>query len=259
MTGHNVARAGGMQHKNGATGRSRSLERPVAPRARRRVAGLRAPSGATPPIGASDVPGQPSDDGPMTNTTWRPAGWSSGRARRLAGAVTDVAQRSLPHPRHDTPTPGWESGVWVRIQHRRRKHRLGAFTLAVAAIAGAGLLLARPGASPSTPVRLATRPQTPLRADGSTPVPGRWRIDFDGAELRVYRNALGVVHRCPGDGCIRTARGGALELPVAAAGEYRAVVFSRPSAGNGRTLEEDLSVARARGDAVEMSAPLVAY
>ena len=45
MTGHNVVRAGGMQHKNGATGRPRSPGRPVAPRTPRRVAGLRAPSG----------------------------------------------------------------------------------------------------------------------------------------------------------------------------------------------------------------------
>jgi len=101
--------------------------------------------------------------------------------------------------------------------------------------------------------------ETPLRADGSAPAPGRWRVDFEGAELRVYRNALSIVHRCPGEGCVATARGGALELQVRAAGEYRAVVFSRPSSGSGRTLEEDLTAARARGDAVEMSAPLVAY
>jgi hypothetical protein len=196
----------------------------------------------------------------MTNTTERLTGWSSGTARRLAGAVTDVAQRSLPHPRRDTPSPGWESGVWVRIQRQRRNHRLGAFVLAVAAIVGAGLLLVvRPGASRSTRVRLTTRVETPLRADGSAPVPGRWRVEFEGAELRVYRNALGVVHRCPGEGCVATARGGALDLPVGAAGEYRALVFSRPSSGSGRTLGEDLAAARARGDAVEMSAPLVAY
>ena len=195
----------------------------------------------------------------MTNTTEGPTGWSGGTARRLAGAVTDVAQRSLPHPRRDTPTPGWESGVWVRIQRRRRNHRLWALALAVAAVVGAGLLLARPGAPAFAPVRLTTRVETPLRADGSAPVPGRWRVDFEGAELRVYRNALSMVHRCPGEGCVATARGGALELLVRAAGEYRAVVFSRPSSGSGRTLEEDLTAARARGDAVEMSAPLVAY
>jgi hypothetical protein len=101
--------------------------------------------------------------------------------------------------------------------------------------------------------------ETPLRADGSAPVPARWRVEFEGAELRIYRNALGVVHRCPGEGCTTTARGGVLELPVTAAGEFRALVFSRPVSGSGRTLEEDLSAARARGDAVEMSAPLVAY
>ena len=86
-----------------------------------------------PPIGAGDLPGHPSDDGPLTNTTFRAAGWSDGTPRRLAGAVTDVAQRSLPHSRHDTPSPGWESGVWVRIQRRRRYQRLGALVLALGA------------------------------------------------------------------------------------------------------------------------------
>ena len=121
------------------------------------------------------------------------------------------------------------------------------------------MLVARPGASPSAPIRLAATVETPLRADGSAPVPARWRVEFEGAELRIYRNALGVVYRCPGEGCTTTARGGVLELPVTAAGEFRALVFSRPVSGSGRTLEEDLSAARARGDAVEMSAPLVAY
>ena len=186
-------------------------------------------------------------------------GWSAGTARRLAGAVTDVAQRSLPHPRRDTPTPGWESGVWVRIQRRRRNLRLGALALAVAAIAATGVVAVRPGPSPSRPVHLETRVETPLRADGSVPVPGRWRVDFEGAELRVYRNALAMVHRCPGAGCLTTERGGALELPLTAAGEYRAVVFSRPSSGSGQTLQEDLSAARSGGTGVEMSAPLVAY
>jgi len=194
----------------------------------------------------------------MTNTTARLVGWSGGTARRLAGAVTDVAQRSLPHLRRDTPTPGWESGVWVRIQRRRRIHRLGALALVVAAIAGAWVLV-RPRPSPSIRVRLATRVETPLRADGSVAVPGRWRVDFEGAELRVYRNALAMVHRCPGTGCTTTEGGGALELPLAAAGEFRAVVFSSPSSGSGRTLAEDLSVARAGGHEFEMSAPLVAY
>src|SRR5262249_9515103 len=150
----------------------------------------------------------------MTNTTERPTGWSGGTACRLAGAVTDVAQRSLPHPRRDTPSPGWESSVWVRIQRRRRNHRLGGLALALVAISGAWVLVLRPGVTPPTPDRPAPTVETPLRDDGSAPVPARWRIEFQGAELRVYRNALAVVHRCPGEGCTTTARGGALEFPV---------------------------------------------
>jgi hypothetical protein len=149
--------------------------------------------------------------------------------------------------------------VWVRIQRRRKARRLGLVAAAVAALAGASVLAPRLRGAPPPQVRLAATVESPLRADGSAPVPARWRVEFEGAELRVYRNALGVVHRCPGEGCTTTARGGALELPLATAGEYRALVFSRPVPGGGRTLEEDLSAARARGDAVEMSPALVAY
>ncbi len=196
----------------------------------------------------------------MTNTTSGPAGWSGRTARRLAGAVTDVAQRSLPHPRRDTPSPGWESGVWVRIQRRRRNQRLAALALSLTA-AGAGALLARarlvdaPG-----PVQVRADLDDPLRADGSAPLHARWRISYTGAELRVYRNALGAALRCPGAAaCTLTPVGGAVPVAADAPGEYRAVVFSRPVPTSGATMQEDLAGARARGDPVEISSSLVVY
>src|SRR5262244_773974 len=115
----------------------------------------------------------------MTNTTERPTGWSGGTACRLAGAVTDVAQRSLPHPRRDTPTPGWESGVWVRIQRRRRTRRLGLLVLTILA-AGLGFLAARrPAPTPTARVRIGATLDRPLRADGSAPLGSVWRIRFE--------------------------------------------------------------------------------
>ena len=162
--------------------------------------------------------------------------------------------------RRDTPTPGWESGVWVRIQRQRRIHRLGAVLLAAAAAAGGGLL-ARNRSAPDGPrVGVATRLLGTTRADGSAALPATWHVNFEGAELRIYRNALGVLHRCPGSAaCSGEGRRGTLELPVVAAGEYRAVVFAAASPGDGRTLEGDVTAARQRGEAVEMSSPLVAY
>jgi len=196
----------------------------------------------------------------MTNTTSRPAGWSGGTSRRLAGAVTDVAQRSLPPPRRDTPPPGWESGVWVRIQRRRRHHRLGLLAVALAA-AVAGALLATPGliGAPAT-VQIRAQLQSPLRADGSAHLPARWQVSYDGSELRVYRNALGVALRCPGaTECSLTPGGGAVTFRADTPGEYRAVVFSRPAPTSGKTMQEDLAGARARGDPVEISPSLIVY
>ncbi len=87
-----------------------------------------------------------------------------------------------------------------------------------------------------------------------------WTVDFTGAELRVYRNALGAVRRCPGSsGCTVSAGGGRLAIPLDAPGEYRAVVFSHRPRGGGSTLEEDVESAQRRGDAVVLSTPIVAY
>jgi len=196
----------------------------------------------------------------MTNTTSRLTGWSVRSARRLAGAVTDVAQRSLPHSRHDTPPPGWESGVWVRIQRRRRKHRLASLVLALTA-GGVGALLARAGlVDAPAPVEVRVDLTSPRRVDGSAPLHARWQISYTGSELRVYRNALGAVLRCPGAvGCALTAGGGTVALVADDPGEYRAVVFSRPPAASGGTLQEDLAGARARGDPVDISSSLVVY
>ncbi len=180
-------------------------------------------------------------------------------ARRLAGAVTDVAQRSSPS-RRDTPSPGWESGVWTRIQRRRRYRRLGSLVLAMAAAAG-GALVARQRLldAPAT-VRVQVELRDALRADGSAPVHARWRATYEGAELRVYRNALGAVLRCPGaPGCTGTPGGGVADVGVDAPGEYRAVVFSRRLPGQGATMQEELALARARGDRVEVSPSLVVY
>ncbi len=219
---------------------------------------------ARPPGTAADwsqrAPGHPSDDGLLTNTTFGPAGWSDEAARRLAGAVTDVAQRSLPQSRRDTPSPGWESGVWVRIQRRRRYRRLGVLVLALAAGVGGGLVARHRTLGASATVQVTAALQSPLRADGSAPLHARWQVAYDGAELRVYRNALGAAVRCPGaPECTVTASGGAVRLPLDVPGEYRAVAFSRPASARGATMQEDLAAARARGDRVEVSASVVVY
>jgi hypothetical protein len=85
-------------------------------------------------------------------------------------------------------------------------------------------------------------------------------VTFEGAELRVYRNALGMERRCPGGaGCVSGPGGGVLTLLLDAPGEYRTLVFSRPMSGGGHTLQEDLAAARALGAVVEMSSSLVVY
>ncbi|HET6980998.1 MAG TPA: hypothetical protein VFI53_02600, partial [Myxococcaceae bacterium] len=139
--------------------------------------------------------------------------------------------------------------MWVRIQRQRRKHRLalGMLVLALAA-AGAWALLERrghPELPPPVP-RVRAELESRARSDGSAPLHAAWRVAFEGAELRVYRNALGMVHRCPeGPGCAPGPGGGVLTLPLDEPGEYRALVFSRPVSGGGQTLQEDLAAARA--------------
>lgn len=150
--------------------------------------------------------------------------------------------------------------MWVRIARKRRRRALGLLSLAAAAACG-GAVVARFRASPRpVPARIATALDGSPRPDGSAALPAVWRLRFQGAELRVYRNALGVVHRCPGSpGCRSAVRGGTLDLTVNAAGEYRALTFSRPFPGDGGTLHGDLAAASERGDEVVMSSPLVAY
>jgi hypothetical protein len=174
--------------------------------------------------------------------------------------VTDFSGHTPREQRRNTPTPGWESGVWVRIQRTRRNRRRGALTVAGAlALAGALVAMRRAPEEPG-PVRVSAAVDGALRPDRSAPIHARWYLTFEGAELRVYRNALGVVHRCPGSpGCVRSGQGGTLAMPLDTPGEYRAVVFSRPTPGPGRTLYEDLATARARGEPAELSASLVAY
>jgi hypothetical protein len=112
----------------------------------------------------------------------------------------------------------------------------------------------------SATVRVTAALQSPLRADGSAPLHARWQVAYDGAELRVYRNALGAAVRCPGSPeCTLTAGGGAVSLTLDVPGEYRAATFSGPASVRGATMQEDLAAARARGDRVEISASVVVY
>ena len=180
-------------------------------------------------------------------------------ARRLAGAVTDVAQRSS-QSRRDTPSPGWESGVWTRIQRGRRYRRLGALALGMAAAAGGALVARHHVLDGPAAARVQVELGDALRADGSAPLHARWRATFQGAELRVYRNALGSVLRCPGaPGCTGTRGGGGADVGLDVPGEYRAVVFPRSLPGLGATMQEDLALAHARGDRFEVSGALVVY
>jgi hypothetical protein len=153
--------------------------------------------------------------------------------------------------------------VWGRIQRERRKHRLalGILTLALAAAATWFVVARRGHPEPPAPVpRVRAELKTAARSDGSAPLHAHWRVAFEGAEVRVYRNALGMVRRCPdGPGCAPGPGGGVLTLPLDEPGEYRALVFSRPLSGGGNTLQGDLAAARARGEAVEMSPSLVVY
>lgn len=257
MTGHNVARPGGMQHKT-ARPAARDLQGGRSPPGRHAES-----RGCARPPGPADwsrrPPGHPSDDGRLTNNTLGPAGWLEGADRRLAGAVTDVAQRSSPS-RRDTPSPGWESGVWTRIQRRRRHRRLGTVLLGLAAAAGGALVAHHRVLEAPAPLSVQVELRTPLRADGSAPLHARLRATYEGAELRVYRNALAAALRCPGDSeCTATRGGGVADVQVEAPGEYRAVVLSRRLPGAGTTMQEDLALARARGDRVEVSASLVVY
>ncbi len=148
--------------------------------------------------------------------------------------------------------------MWVRIQRSRRNRRLGLMVAAALAVGGA--LVARHTPTERGLVRVNAALDGSLRPDGSARVHARWRLTFEGAELRVYRNALGAVHRCPGSpGCTRTEQGGTLTVPLDDPAEYRAVAFSRPLAGDGRTLHQDLTAARDRGEAAELSPALVVY
>jgi len=131
-------------------------------------------------------------------------------------------------------------------------------TLAAGA-AGAFWARARLVEAPA-PLEVRADLQQPLRADGSAPLHARWQVRYAGAELRVYRNALGAVLRCPGSPeCLLTKGGGAVTVVADAAGEYRAVVFSRPLPASGGTMQEDVAGARARGERVEISPSLVVY
>lgn len=95
--------------------------------------------------------------------------------------------------------------------------------------------------------------------DGSAPLRAVWHLRFEGAELRVYRDERGLV-RCPGSAsCTRTDRGGTLALAIDAPGEYRALVFTEPGAGDGTNLRRDLVAASEDGNPVRMSSPLIAY
>jgi hypothetical protein len=148
--------------------------------------------------------------------------------------------------------------VWVRIQRRRRTHRLVALALTLTAGA-AGAVLAR-ARLVERPVQVRTDLETPLRTDGSAPLHARWQVRYTGAELRVYRNALGAVLRCPGSPqCMLTPGGGSVTFVADMAGEYRALAFPRPVPVSGATMQEDLAAARARSDRVEISPSLVVY
>ncbi|MGZ6070405.1 MAG: hypothetical protein ACXWK8_04260, partial [Myxococcaceae bacterium] len=121
------------------------------------------------------------------------------------------------------------------------------------------ILAQRLGRPEPFPARVSAELEGPPRMDGSAPLRAVWHLRFEGAELRVYRDERGVVS-CPGStSCTRTDRGGTLALAIDAPGEYRALVFTQPGAGDGTSLRRDLVAASEDGNPVRMSAPLIAY
>jgi hypothetical protein len=133
-----------------------------------------------------------------------------------------------------------------------------AVALIVLGTAVAGVLLFLSGGRASR-VSVDARVEGALRPDGST-APGRtWRVAFEGAELRVYRNGLRWGERCPGgSGCTGGPRP-ELRLPLDGPGDYRAVAFSSVLGGEGGSLHDDTTQARARGVALALSDPLIVY
>ena len=127
--------------------------------------------------------------------------------------------------------------------------------------AAAGAFLARTRlVETPTPLEVRADPEQPLRPDGSAPLQAHWQVRYAGAELRLYRNELGAVLQCPGSpACTLTPGGGAVTFVADAAGEYRAVVFSRQVPASGATMQQDVAGARARGERVEISPSLVVY
>ena len=107
--------------------------------------------------------------------------------------------------------------------------------------------------------RIEARVEGPLRPDGTT-APGRtWRVAFDGAELRLYRNGLRWGERCPGGAACTAGARQELRLPLEAPGDYRAVAFSAAPGDEGGSLHEDTALASARGVSFALSEPLIVY
>ena len=151
--------------------------------------------------------------------------------------------------------------MWSRIglAPTPRRGSLVAVALAIVVGGGIGGMLAVRQGRPVTRARIAAQVDGPLRPDGST-APGRtWRVVFDGAELRLYRNGLRWGDRCPGGAACTAGARQELRLPLEGPGDYRAVAFSAAPGDEAGSLHEDTTQARARGVSFALSDPLIVY
>ena len=156
-------------------GRPPSSWRPAAPRTRRRVAWLRAPSvdGA---IATAPTRATADRRRPLPDTTAVRLGasdrWSSSgpvASRRVTEQPMLRAERGAPRPRV-TPPPGWESGVWARVgqepaRRRTRSGGDGSSPWGGRSAPRRHLLPERTGPGPA--VRIEARVDGALRPDGS--------------------------------------------------------------------------------------------
>jgi len=157
----------------------------------------------------------------------------------------------------EEPPPGWQAGVWQRLEERRRRPRwLWTFVPLGAAAALAAILffaIPRPSAVPSLTQEIAAG-DTAVRSTSAHPGDRlRLRAETGGAphaELRLYRNGRDLLLQCPGSpACRREGTTLQAELVLPAPGTYQSVFLSgtQPLPPPGAGLDADAGAALRQG------------